>query len=88
VHLKPREISYGQMRRALLARAMVNSPRLLLLDEPCTGLDAATRATVLEHLEQLARGGVQLVMATHHESDLVPSINRVLRLEQGRVVAP
>jgi molybdate transport system ATP-binding protein len=86
--LKPREISYGQLRRVLLARAIVNSPRLLLLDEPCTGLDAATRATVLEHVEKLARRGVQLVMATHHESDLVPSINRVLRLEQGRVVAP
>jgi molybdate transport system ATP-binding protein len=86
-HRKPREISYGQLRRVLLARAMVNSPRLLLLDEPCTGLDAATRAVVLEHLEQLARGGVQLIMATHHENDLVPSINRVLRLRQGKVVA-
>lgn len=82
----PRELSYGQMRRVLLARAMVNSPSLLLLDEPCTGLDAATRAVVLTHLERLARAGVQLVMATHHESDLVPSINRVLRLRHGRIV--
>jgi molybdate transport system ATP-binding protein len=85
-HLKPREISYGQLRRVLLARAMVNSPRLLLLDEPCTGLDAATRTVVLGQLEQLARSKVQLIMATHHESDLVPAINRVLRLSGGRVV--
>jgi len=84
-HLRPREISYGQLRRVLLARAMVNSPRLLLLDEPCTGLDVATRAVVLAHLEQLARVGVQLVMATHRESDLVPSINKVLRLSGGRI---
>lgn len=85
--LKPRELSYGQLRRVLLARAMVNAPRLLLLDEPCTGLDVATRAVVLTHLERLARSGVQLVMATHHESDLVPAINRVLRLQAGRIVA-
>lgn len=84
---KPRELSYGQLRRVLLARAMVNAPRLLLLDEPCTGLDVATRAVVLGHLERLARSGVQLVMATHHESDLVPAINRVLRLRKGRVVS-
>jgi molybdate transport system ATP-binding protein len=83
----PRELSYGQLRRVLLARAMVNSPRLLLLDEPCAGLDAATRAEVLAHVERLTRSGVQVVMATHHESDLVPSINRVLHLKNGRVVA-
>lgn len=83
----PRELSYGQLRRVLLARAMVNSPRLLLLDEPCAGLDAATRDDVLAHVERLARSGVQVVMATHHEGDLVPSINRVLHLKNGRVVA-
>jgi molybdate transport system ATP-binding protein len=66
---------------------MVNSPRLLLLDEPCAGLDAATRGEVLAQLERLTRAGVQLVMTTHHEADLVPSINRVLHLRQGRVVA-
>lgn len=83
----PRELSYGQLRRVLLARAMVNSPRLLLLDEPCAGLDAATRGEVLAQVEHLARNGVQVVMATHHETDLVPSINRVLHLKHGRVVA-
>jgi molybdate transport system ATP-binding protein len=83
----PRELSYGQLRRVLLARAMVNSPRLLLLDEPCAGLDTATRREVLAHIERLTRSGVQVVMATHHEADLVPSINRVLHLRNGRVVA-
>jgi molybdate transport system ATP-binding protein len=83
----PRELSYGQLRRVLLARAMVNSPRLLLLDEPCAGLDSATRDEVLAQVERLVHSGVQVVMATHHESDLMPSINRVLHLKQGRVVA-
>lgn len=80
---RPRELSYGQMRRVLLARAMVNDPRWLFLDEPCTGLDVATRAVVLAHLEHLARDGVQIVMATHHASDLIPAINRILELRRG-----
>jgi molybdate transport system ATP-binding protein len=82
---RPRELSYGQMRRVLLARAMVNDPALLLLDEPCTGLDTATRAVVLAHLERLARDGVRIVMATHHAADLIPSINRICQLRGGTV---
>jgi len=82
---RPREVSYGQMRRVLLARAMINAPTLLLLDEPCTGLDAPSRKRVRAHLQRLARSGVQLVMGTHHRSDLVPAINRVLWLEKGRI---
>ena len=81
---RPRQLSYGQLRRVLLARALVNRPRLLLLDEPCTGLDAATRGVVLTQLEKLARSGVQVVMATHHASDVIPSVNRILRLRNGR----
>lgn len=82
---RPREISYGQLRRVLLARAMINAPRLLLLDEPCTGLDALSRRRLRAHLQKLARSGVQLVMATHHRSDLVPAINRVLWLKDGSI---
>ena len=73
------------MRRVLLARAMINSPRLLLLDEPFTGLDAPSRKRVRAHLQRLADSGVQLVMGTHHRSDLVPAINRVLWLEKGKI---
>jgi molybdate transport system ATP-binding protein len=82
----PREVSYGQMRLALLARAMVNDPELLLLDEPCAGLDGDVRSDVLREIERLARSGVQLVMAVHDVEDIVPSIGNVLRLgRDGRV---
>lgn len=83
----PRQVSYGQMRLALVARAMVNEPELLLLDEPCTGLDGDVRAHVLQVLERIAKRGTQLIMAVHDASDIVPAVGKVLKIERGgRVV--
>jgi molybdate transport system ATP-binding protein len=83
----PRSVSYGQMRLALLARAMANDPELLLLDEPCTGLDADMREYVLREIERLARNGTQIVMAVHDAADIVPSVKNVLRIRRGKAVA-
>ena len=77
----PRSVSYGQMRLALLARAMANDPELLLLDEPCTGLDGDMRERVLREIERLARSGTQIVMAVHDAEDIVPSVKNVLQLK-------
>lgn len=79
----PRQVSYGQLRLTLLARAMVNEPELLLLDEPCTGLDGDVREWVLEMLQRIAQRGTQLVMAVHDTDDIVPAIRHVLRIETG-----
>jgi molybdate transport system ATP-binding protein len=79
----PRSVSYGQMRLALLARAMVNNPELLLLDEPCTGLDGDVREHVLREIERLARSGTQIVMAVHDGEDIVPSVGNVLQLKRN-----
>lgn len=79
----PRSVSYGQMRLALLARAMARDPELLLLDEPCTGLDGDMRAHVLDEIERLARSGTQLVMAVHDAGDIVPAVRNVLKLARG-----
>lgn len=81
----PRQVSYGQLRMALFARAMMNDPELLLLDEPCTGLDADTRSAVLAFIEQLARRGTQLIMAVHDPEDIVPSVQHVLKIGRGGV---
>ena len=78
------ELSYGQRRLALIARALVIRPEALLLDEPLTGLDAPFRARVRALLAALARSGVQLVVAAHHASDLVPEIGHVLTLAAAR----
>lgn len=79
----PRRVSYGQMRLALIARAMVNDPELLLLDEPCTGLDGDVREQVLAVIERLAHAGTQIVMAVHDAEDIVPAVLRVLRIGRG-----
>jgi molybdate transport system ATP-binding protein len=84
---RPRELSYGQMRRALLARAMAGAPRLLLLDEPFTGLDPRQRALQRELLEGLMARGVTLVMAVHHAEDLPAGITHALRLHKRRAYA-
>jgi len=82
----PRQVSYGQMRIALFARAMINDPELLLLDEPCTGLDGDVRATVLGFIQQLAERGTQIVVAVHDEEDIVPAVGKVLRIRRGGMV--
>lgn len=79
----PRQVSYGQMRLALFARAMMNDPELLLLDEPCTGLDGDVRGAVLQMIEKLARQGTQVVMAVHDVDDIVPAIGHVLEIRRG-----
>lgn len=79
----PRQVSYGQMRLALFARAMINDPELLLLDEPCTGLDADVREHVLDVLQRLAVNGTQIVMAVHDPEDIVPAVRHILKIGPG-----
>ncbi len=79
--------SYGEMRKILVARAMVNNPDMLILDEPCSGLDISARRDFLNILERLARAGTRIVLVTHHLEDIIPSITNVLVMDRGRIVA-
>ena len=81
------ELSTGEARRVLIARALVNRPLALLLDEPGTGLDLVARGHLLAMLRALARDGVTLVLVTHHIEEIVPEIERVVVLQGGRVLA-
>ncbi len=80
-----RELSYGELRRALFARAWVNRPALLLLDEPLAGVDAPTRRALLEELAKRARAGTAIVMATHHRREWPRGVTHELELRQGRM---
>ena len=79
-------LSYGQKRLVLLARAMVKSPLLMILDEPCSGLDMPTRRKVQNIIEIIGNSQTHLLYVTHRPEDMPKSITHVLRLEQGKVV--
>jgi molybdate transport system ATP-binding protein len=79
-----RHMSYGQQRRVFLARAMAPRPKLLLLDEPLSGLDAASRKQMADVIQRLAEAGTPFIMVTHHAEDRVAAINKVMVLEKGK----
>jgi molybdate transport system ATP-binding protein len=78
------ELSYGQLRRVLFARAWVARPALLLLDEPFSGVDAPTRRDLLARVARLVAQGVAVVMATHHRAEWPACVTHELELVRGR----
>jgi len=78
-------MSHGQRRKLMILRAMAPGPRVLLLDEPMSGLDLASRQEVRAFLTGLRALDVAMVMVSHHEADLPPGLNSVLTLDQGSV---
>ena len=81
-------LSQGERQRVLIARALMARPRLLVLDEPCAGLDPVAREAFLEQMEGLARDprGPALVLVTHHVEEITESFSHALLLRTGRVV--
>jgi iron complex transport system ATP-binding protein len=78
-------LSTGEARRVLIARALVHKPKALLLDEPCAGLDPASRRVFLESLRRLA-ANTTLIMVTHHIEEILPEIGHIVMLREGRVL--
>lgn len=79
------EMSTGEARRVLIARALVAEPRALVLDEPAAGLDLVSRHRFLEIIGRLAQDGTTLVLVTHHVEEILPIVDRVVLLKHGRV---
>jgi molybdate transport system ATP-binding protein len=80
---RARKVSYGQLRLALFARALVRPRRLMLLDEPFDGLDATKVARIRRVLDEVVRRGTQLVVASHHEEDVPGQVLHVLEFGRG-----
>jgi len=81
------EMSSGEAKRTLIARALVHEPQTLLFDEPGNTLDLAGQVELREAMQELARAGLGIVLVTHHVSEIIPEIERVVLLEKGRVAA-
>jgi len=85
-------LSQGERQRILVGRALMARPRLLILDEPCAGLDPVAREQFLQFLDRLARRsrpgpGPTLVLVTHHLEEIMPAFSHVLVMKAGRVLA-
>lgn len=82
-------LSQGERQRVLIARALMARPRLLILDEPCAGLDPVAREKFLAFIDALARqrGSPTLVLVTHHVEEIVPAFTHALVLRAGAVLA-
>jgi iron complex transport system ATP-binding protein len=82
-------LSQGERQRVLIGRALMASPRLLILDEPCAGLDPAAREHFLQFLQRLGRekSAPTLVLVTHHVEEIMPVFSHVLLLRSGRILA-
>ena len=79
------ELSTGELRRILIARALVGRPRVLICDEVCDGLDTTTRAHLLEVVGRIARAGTQILYCTHRREEMIPALTHLLLLDEGRI---
>lgn len=81
------ELSSGEARRVLIGRALVHDPMALVLDEPTASLDLHATYELQSILRKIAAAGTGLIMVTHHLHDIIPEIDRVILLKEGRVFA-
>ena len=82
-------MSQGEKRRTLLARAFMNEPDLLILDEPCSGLDVTSREYFLKVLEENSKNdnAIPFIYVTHQIEEIMPSVTHVALLHDGKILA-
>ena len=89
-HLANRAVAHmssGEAKRTLIARALVHEPKTLLFDEPSNALDIAAQLQLRAAMRKLAQSGIAILLVTHHVSEIIPEIERVILLRDGRIVA-
>ena len=81
------EMSSGEAKRTLIARALVHDPQTLLFDEPSNALDIAAQLQLRDTMRELAKSGIGILLVTHHVSEIIPEMERVVLLCEGRILA-
>jgi iron complex transport system ATP-binding protein len=81
------EMSSGEAKRTLIARALVHDPQTLLFDEPSNALDIGAQLQLRDTMRELAKSGLGILLVTHHVSEIIPEIERVVLLHEGRIIA-
>jgi iron complex transport system ATP-binding protein len=87
-HLADRSVAHmssGEAKRTLIARALVHDPQTLLFDEPSNALDIAAQMQLRETMRELAKDGLGILLVTHHVAEIIPEIERVVLLREGRI---
>src|SRR5438874_2033936 len=80
------EMSSGEAKRTLIARALVHDPQALLFDEPSNALDIGAQLQLRDTMRELARSGIGILLVTHHVSEIIPEIERVVLLREGKIL--
>ncbi len=80
------ELSTGMKRRLILARALINEPRILLLDEPTTGLDPQARHLIWDRIQNLKKQGVTIILTTHYMDEAAELCDRTLIMDNGKII--
>ncbi|MEF3301626.1 ABC transporter ATP-binding protein [Paenibacillus sp. GYB003] len=80
-------LSQGERKKIMLARALMTDPSVLILDEPCSGLDLFEREQLLQDIQELGRTGLLMVYVTHHIEEIVPVFTHIALMDQGKIVA-
>jgi iron complex transport system ATP-binding protein len=84
-HRPLNQLSTGERRRVLIARALMTNPEALVLDEPTAGLDLVARHQFMESLRGLARDGTTVILVTHHVEEIIPEMQKVVLIREGRI---
>jgi iron complex transport system ATP-binding protein len=80
------QMSSGEAKRTLIARALVHDPQTLLFDEPSNALDIAAQFQLRDTMRELAQSGLGILLVTHHVAEIIPEIDRVVLLREGRIL--
>ncbi len=81
------QMSSGEAKRTLIARALVHDPKTLLFDEPSNALDISAQLQLRDTMRELAQSGLGILLVTHHISEIIPEIERVVMLQEGKILA-